>query len=191
MGVKKFKTKQLFCFTGLPLAGKSYVASMLQSRIVESIHISTGDIARKLIKNDADQKAMEAKDLFQGEAELRAELKRQIDEATATCILVDGFPRFAEQATWMADTFNNLFPVVIDVQTADLQTLVVRARSRARDTRDTNQIEFANRLELAMKNQNEVASILNSRLIRHYTIVGTASADSIYKQFHHISKSRP
>lgn len=191
MGVKKFKCKQLFCLTGLPLAGKSYVGSLLAKRIENAIHISTGDIVRSLIKTPEQQKAMEAADLFQEEDLLRAELKKKLDETTATCLLVDGFPRSASQATYLADTFNDLFPVVIDVQTGDLATLVTRARARARDTRDTSQIEFAHRLELAIKNQSEVSSVLHSRLIRCYTIVGTADDASIYKQFHHISKSRP
>lgn len=190
MGVKKFKTKHLFCLTGLPLAGKSYVGQLLASRVAEAIHISTGDIARSLIKTAEQQKAMEAKDLFQGEEELREELKKQIDATAATCVLVDGCPRFADQAKWIADTFHDLFPTVIDVQTGDLATLVTRARQRARDTRDTNQAEFATRLELAMKNQSEVFTVLTSRLIPCYTIVGTADDASIYKQFHHITKNR-
>lgn len=190
MGVKQFKNKQLFCLMGLPLTGKSHIGRLLAGRIHNATYISTGDIARSLIKSDAEQKQMEAKDLFPGEEELRAELKKQIDESTATCVIVDGFPRFPEQATYLANTFFDLFPTVIEVTACDMQTLALRARLRSRDSRDKNEGEFIKRLELAMKNQNDVVGILNTRLIPNYTIISTADDASILKQFQHITKQR-
>ncbi len=191
MGIKKFVTKQIFFFTGLPLSGKSHVTKLLAGRIHNSYYISTGDIARSLVKDSVEQKQMEAKDLYPGEEALRTELKRQVDETTATCVIVDGFPRFPEQATYLADTFFHLFPVVIDVTTTDLQTLAYRATLRARDSRDTDHVEFANRLKLAMQNSGDISSVLNARLVPHYTIVSTADENSIFTQFRKIVKQRP
>ncbi len=191
MGIKKFDNKQIFFFTGLPLSGKSHVTKLLAGRIHNTCYISTGDIARSLVKDDSEQKQMEAKDLYPGEDALRAELKRQIDETTATCVIVDGFPRFPDQATYLAKEFFHLFPVVIDVTAADLQTLAYRATMRARDSRDTDHAEFAKRLELAIKNSGDISSVLNARLVPHYTIVSTADEKSILTQFRKITKQRP
>ena len=173
---------------GLPLAGKSHIGRLLTSKVENSVHISTGDIARRLIVDDIQQKEMEAKDLFPGEEQLRTELKKQIDDSAATCIFIDGFPRSTDQVKYLKETFFDLFPVVIDVSAGDLRTLAVRAKLRARDSRDFNQIEFENRLSLAMKNQGEVYQALTSCLIPHYTIISTASDESAYTQFQHISR---
>lgn len=191
MSIKQFKNKQIFCFMGLPLSGKSYMCKLLAQRVHNATYISTGDIARSLIKTEAEQKEMEAKDLFPGENALRAELKNQIEASTATCILIDGFPRFPDQALYLASELSLYFPTVVDVTAADMSTLATRAKLRARDSRDSNQVEFVTRLALAMKNQNNIISVLCARLVPHHTIVSTADDASILKQFQHITKQRP
>lgn len=185
---RKIRTKQLFCFTGLPLAGKTHAARIIAANTPNSIHISTGDIARSLIKDDSQQKEMEAKDLFPGETELRTELKRRIDDTAATYVLVDGFPRFGAQADWMANTFNDLFPVIIDVNAGDMQTLAVRARERNRDNRDASDAEFIKRLGLAMCNHNDVDIVIRRRLIPTYTIMSTGDEQSVINQFIRIAE---
>lgn len=187
---KKFKTRtqQLFCFTGLPLAGKTHAARIIAASIPSTIHISTGDIARGLIKSETQQKEMEAKDLFPGEMELRAELKHRIDNTTATYILVDGFPRFGAQAEYLADTFNDLFPVVIDVNAGDVRTLAARARARARDNCDINEAAFTKRLGLAMSNHNDVDIVVRQRLLPTYTIISTGDEQSVINQFMKITE---
>jgi adenylate kinase family enzyme len=185
---RKIHAKQLFCFTGLPLAGKTHAARIIAANIPNSIHISTGDIARSLIKDDIQQKEMEAKDLFPGELELRTELKRQIEDSTATYILVDGFPRFGAQAEYMANTFNDLFPMVIDVNAGDMRTLAVRARERNRDNRDAYEAEFIKRLGLAMCNHNDVDIVVRRRLIPTYTIMSTGDEQSVINQFMRIAE---
>jgi adenylate kinase family enzyme len=184
----KIKTKQLFFFTGLPLSGKSHLTKILALDIPNSLRISTGDIARSLIKTDLQQKEMESKDLFPGELELRAELKRQIDDSPATCILVDGFPRFGEQVTYLADNFFDLFPVIIDVCAGDLQTLAQRARNRGRDSRDANDVEFIKRLNLAMCNHNDVDIVVRRRLLPAYTIMSSGSEQVAINHFRKIAK---
>ena len=181
-------TKQLFCLMGLPLSGKSYVGKLLASRLPDATYISTGDIARAMIKGDEEQKQMEALDLYPGEDMLRAELKKLIDGATQSTIIVDGFPRFPDQAKHLADEYFHLFPSVIEVTTADLTTLAMRAKHRARDIRDTDPVQYVNRLKLAIHNQADVAAVLDSRMIKHYTIVSTASIESILSQFKYIEK---
>jgi len=184
----KIHAQQLFCFTGLPLAGKTHAARIIAANITSCTYISTGDIARSLIKNNTQQKEMEAKDLFPGEIELRAKLKQQIDDTAATYILVDGFPRFGAQAEYMANTFNDLFPVIIDVNAGDMQTLAMRARERARDNRDADEAEFIKRLGLAMCNHNDVDIVVRRRLIPTYTIMSTGDEQSVVNQFMRIAE---
>jgi adenylate kinase family enzyme len=183
-----FRTKQLFCLTGLPLSGKSHMARILADSVQNSLHISTGDIARNLIKSPEQQKEMEKKDLFPGETQLRTELKRQIDDATSMCIFVDGFPRFGDQAKYLVDNFYDLSPIVIDVNAGDISTLSARARVRARDARDSNPVEFMQRLALAMRNHNEVSTVLQQRMVPVYTIFSTGDNASILNQFKQITR---
>jgi adenylate kinase family enzyme len=162
------------------------MARILASSVQNSLHISTGDIARSLISGPEQQKEMEKKDLFPGEMQLRAELKRQIDDAASMCIFVDGFPRFGDQAKYLIDNFYDISPIVIDVNAGDMSTLSARARVRARDNRDSNPVEFMQRLALAMQNHNEVSVVLHQRLVPVYTIFSTGDANSILNQFKQI-----
>jgi adenylate kinase family enzyme len=179
----KMHVKRIFCFTGLPLSGKTHIAKIIADRTSGSVYISTGSIARGLIKDSAQQKEMEEKDLFPDEIKLRAELERQIANTTATCILIDGFPRSGEQVEYMVNTFNDLFPVVIDVNAGDMSTLAARARERGRDSRDANDIEFLKRLGLAMCNHNDVDIVVRRRLVPTYTIMSTGDEKFIMSQF--------
>jgi adenylate kinase family enzyme len=163
----------------------------LVSKIPGSTLISTGDIARKLISSDAQQKEMESKDLFPGEDELRAELKSQIENTSATTIFVDGFPRSGEQATYLADTFWDLFPVVIEVSVGDPITLANRAKLRGRDNRDSDPIQFGKRLVLASKNMSEASVVLSSRLITQHTIMSTGDDNFVLNQFKKIASKTP
>ncbi len=180
--------KQLFCLVGLPLSGKSYVGKLLAASFQSSTYIATGDIARSLIKSADEQKQMEATDLYPGGDALCTELKRLVDASTQDCIIVDGFPRSPDQAAFLSKEFFHLFPTIVEVTTADLTTLAIRAKQRARDSRDTDPAQFAARLNLAIRNQNSVSTVLNSLLLPHYTIVSTASRDSILEQFKYILK---
>jgi len=184
-------TKRLYCLTGLPLSGKSRTGKLLASKTKNSVFISCGDIARSLVKTQEEQQQMESADLFQGEAALRAELKSRIDAADVESVFLDGFPRFGSQADHLFDVYSNLFPIVIDINAGDLQTLAQRAKARARDHRDFDENKFKERLRLAIKNQTEVMSVLNARLVLCYTIVSTSDDESVLKQFNRIKGFTP
>lgn len=171
--------KRIWFLTGLPCSGKSSAARMLESVLPGAATIiSTGNLARELSK--ADKKLWsktEKDDLFPLEDLLRCELKSRIDDTTMEHVIVDGFPRFAEQAEYLVKTFWGYRPVVIDVNAGDISTLWLRAQQRARDKRDTDQIEFNKRIDKASKNLSGALSVIHYKLGQYHTLM---SADQQY-----------
>src|SRR3990167_7735492 len=152
-------TKKVFFIIGLPCSGKTRAAKLICSKL-NGTFISTGDIARGLTTSKEQWAETEKKDLFPLENELRAELTNKIESATTNLILVEGFTRSADQATYLCDQYWGYLPEVIEVNAGDIRTLCIRARFRARDSRDSNELEFTNRVMIASKNICDIYAIL-------------------------------
>lgn len=176
--------KRVYFLIGLPCSGKSYAAQAI-AKAIGATYISTGDIARSLATPET-WKETEQKDLFPGEEALRAEVTRQIEAATTNIVIVDGFPRSDDQATYLADKYWDYFPAVIEVSVGDWGVLPMRARMRGRDHRDSDPEEFMKRLTLASKNMEGVMAVLRSRLIDCYTLLSGAD-DFMIKSFKKIA----
>jgi adenylate kinase family enzyme len=99
--------------TGAPASGKSTLGKALNEKYGWE-YISTGDIARKVAKNDqAVQQALEEGQLSPIEGEIRGSVERLIDSSGGVGspsanvkhhnAIVDGFPRYISQAEWLQD----------------------------------------------------------------------------------------
>src|SRR5271165_5796290 len=95
-------SKRLWFLTGLPCCGKTYAAQLFAKAFHgNATSISTGDIARELSTKET-WAITEKNDLFPLEDLLRAELKGRIERSPSQNIVIDGFPRFGEQAEYLA-----------------------------------------------------------------------------------------
>jgi adenylate kinase family enzyme len=181
--------KRLIGVIGLPCSGKSYAAQLITNK-VGCHYISTGSIARALTEMHKLQwEETEKNDLFPLENLLRKVLIERIESAVQnsphSIILVDGFPRFGDQAEFMVDTFWHLHPIVIEISAGDMRTLYLRARARGRDIRDTDEFEFSRRLTIASKNMSDAYNVLSRRLVPYYTIM-SGNDDYILSSFQKI-----
>lgn len=161
--------KNLYCVIGLPCAGKSYTASLIQKKFIGRGHVvSAGDIARQLMTTPELKAQTAANDQFPLEDLIRSKLQADIEDlfTKQDVVVVEGMPRFADQANWAIDTFWLYNIKIIEVSVGDPITLFNRARLRNRDT-DSN---FAQRLDVASKNMAGIYDVLHQRLIQHYTV---------------------
>lgn len=173
--------KRLICLVGMPCCGKSYAGRLL-SKAFQSVHISTGDIARSLSESAEMWKQTEAQDLFPLDDKLLSVLTESVEKATTDLIFIDGFPRSPMQAKYLLDHYWNYDPIVLEISAGDVSTLVARARARGRDSRDTNEIEFTKRLLLASKHLEETMTVLRRGLVPCYTLM-SSSDDFMIKNF--------
>jgi adenylate kinase family enzyme len=180
-------SKELICIIGLPLSGKSHLSRLLNKEYENSMIISTGDIARSLIKNQEEQQAMEKADLYHGESELLSIVENKIHKSYAEMIIVEGLPRSASQAAWLLDTFNIYFPKVIEVRAVSDEELFKRAANRARDQLDVDIKKLSNRISLAKNNLQGVRDLLTSRLCPIHTVLSD-SDEGLIKQFKNIKE---
>lgn len=171
----------LFCFIGLPVAGKSHVAKLLAGKY-GATYISSGDIARKLSTTQELKDKTAAADMFPLETELRAELSLTIDRAPTKLIFLDGFPRVADQVEYVTREFSHLTPKIITIHAGDDVTLIGRARTRSRDERDYDNVLFAKRLATAKVNISGVHEAMRKFGYIPYTIL-SGMDDAVVRQF--------
>lgn len=140
--------------TGMPLTGKSTFAKKIVEYLGDATYISTGDIARELIKESVDPDKlnieMATTDMFPYEDLLRSELMRRVEASTATYLVLDGCPRSKDQFAWLRDKLWHYFPVLVltDVS-GSYEALYNRAKMRARDENDTDPTKLVRRLYIA------------------------------------------
>jgi adenylate kinase family enzyme len=171
--------KNLYLFVGLPCSGKTHAANLIQAKVLgPGKVISAGDIARSLMTTQDLKDQTAAKDLFPLEDQMRQALQKSIEEQFEQHdrVIVEGMPRFAEQASWAIDTFWLYSPTIVEVSVGDTVTLFNRAKMRGRDT-DLN--NFAQRLDTASKNLSGVYDILHQRFIPHYTLFSGDDAQMV------------
>lgn len=111
--------------TGLPGAGKGTLAKKLADFDVDIVCISTGDIAREISEDSA------ATGAFAPEEWLRSELRKRVEKAheAGRPVVVDGFPRKAEQVVWAEKHMNR--PLYVHLDTSPMvciRRLLVRGR---------------------------------------------------------------
>lgn len=92
-------------------------------------------------------------------------------------VILDGFPRDAEQATWMADNIAEVIEkiVVINVPKEELFRRL-EARGRSDDTRETIMQRFA----ITEQNMGKISTILGAKGVQTVTIDGTGTPDEVF-----------
>lgn len=92
-------------------------------------------------------------------------------------VILDGFPRDTEQATWMADNIATAIEgiIIIDVPKEELLRRL-EARGRSDDTRETIMQRFA----ITEQNMGQISQILGAKGIRTVTIDGTGTPDEVF-----------
>jgi adenylate kinase family enzyme len=131
----------LTCFIGVPCVGKGSLVESVQSRLLDTFRIAvltTSDII-KVILTDEDKEAMKGGGLFPREKELRDLLYRSVEacwDMGAQGVIIDGFPRFDDQVTWMANMFYDHPLQVIQVLAPSDHEIMRRAAMRNRDEMD-------------------------------------------------------
>ena len=120
---------------GPPCCGKSSVGKTVASRLGID-YISSGDIARRMAQSNMQV----SDDLAGGKMAPEDEMRRIISEKLwqrlikrdKNTVILDGFPRFGEQAVWLRD----LLPHAIDIKyvllDVPLSTIIERSADRNR-----------------------------------------------------------
>lgn len=92
-------------------------------------------------------------------------------------VVLDGFPRDTEQATWMADNIATAIEgiIIIDVPKEELLCRL-EARGRSDDTRET----IVQRFAITEQNMGQISQILGAKGIRTVTIDGTGTPDEVF-----------
>jgi adenylate kinase family enzyme len=166
--------KRIYFITGLPLSGKSKLASVACKLLSDVKVISTGNVARSLIGNDTKMREEMAKlDLFPDEQRLRNEITNLVENSKEFNIIVDGMPRFGDQVRYLADKFWHYFPKILMTEVGDLITLYKRAKARARDEYDKNDKLFIERLYKASANIADVPLVAKECMIPVYNVFTT------------------
>lgn len=179
--------KKLFTFCGLPCSGKTYVAKLIANKIFNDncTFISCGDIARSLMVTPELREQTAKNDLFPLEDELRKSIQKMIDNSSNNVIIMEGFPRFADQANWLIDNLWVYMPEIVNVNVGDYVTLINRAKMRGRES----DADFTARLGKAESNMNSVFDVLYKRAVSFYTI-HSGNDDYIVNAFRKYFKDR-
>lgn len=161
---------------GLPCAGKSTVIkALLDSSRELIVHISTGDIARRL-SDEATKEAMNATGgLYPFEDKIRKEILDTINKRQAqgaACVLLDGCPRTSDQVSWLcecqligAGQEGCLVQIIGD-------NLSKRAANRYRDNGDEMQA-LKRKVENQQKHIFEMDTMIHRLGLEYHTIQNT------------------
>lgn len=180
--------KKLFCITGLPCSGKSYVAGLIAKQVYNGncTTISCGDIARSLMTDESLKAQTAAADLFPLEDMMRSKIAEGIDNSPYDVVIVEGLPRFGDQAKWVLDKYWLMMPEIIEVVVGDNITLYNRAKMRGRDS----DADFGARLAKAEKNLEDIRSVLAARFIPIRMLFSSGNDMSIVAQFNKLFKGK-
>ncbi len=157
---------------GLPCSGKTTLITALKESSRQLIvHVSTGDIARKLSTIE-DIKYMADGGLFPHEGPLRAELLKLINArqmSGADYIILDGFPRFDDQLQWMIDNHlvgTSFDGCLIQVIGEDLEK---RAKARSRDDQDAYD-KILKKIKEQQQKIDGMEKLIQTIAIPYYTV---------------------
>lgn len=124
--------KTCIVLVGGPCSGKSS-AGKLAAKEIDARYISSGDIARGMgkvnphIHNDLSNGKMAPEDL------MRSAILHTINNVDKDIIILDGFPRFGEQAEWLHDNFGDRLNIYYILFYAGLSTIIERSAGRNRE----------------------------------------------------------
>lgn len=94
-------------------------------------------------------------------------------------VILDGFPRDAEQATWMADNIAEVIEGIIIIEVPKDELLRrLAARGRSDDTEETIMQRFA----ITEQNMGKIAAILGEKGVRTTVIDGTGTPDEVFRR---------
>lgn len=142
--------KTLIVLVGGPCSGKSSAGKLVAKRM-NIDYISSGDIAREMAKNDNSVQ----NDLNSGKLAPESKMRNSIDNALwhyfhkmdHDIVILDGFPRFGEQAEWLlGDT-----SVIIDIRYVLIHAPSHVLRYRAKNRNRSDDGSFEQRLDYYRK----------------------------------------
>lgn len=128
--------KKIIVLVGPPCSGKSAIGREIAVMIPGACYISSGDIARRMAKNNM----MDQNDLDNGKLAPECLMRRAISSALEhrlkkrdqDIVILDGFPRFGDQADWL----RKLIPLNVNIYYvlvyANLSTIIERSNARGR-----------------------------------------------------------
>lgn len=135
------KKKTLIVLVGGPCSGKSSAGKIAAEHLIAK-YISSGDIAREMAKdNDNVRDNLNAGKLAP-ESRMRDAISKKLWEyfyrRDANLIILDGFPRFNEQAEWL---HNEFYGIDIRYVLIHAPSYVLRNRAKNRNRSDDNSFE--------------------------------------------------
>lgn len=137
---------------GAPCSGKSTIGKEVANRI-NAQYISSGNIARKMAEMNSDINDSLNAGKLAPENEMRSAISYEINNTCNDTIILDGFPRFDEQAKWLYENFDmDIRYVAIETP---LHTLIDRARHRGRMDDDSFIDRYAYYIEVTKRDLYE------------------------------------
>jgi len=181
--MKKFQSGSCIGVFGLPGSGKSTILDMLIGSSREIIaKISSGDIARRL-SQEAEVKHMADGNLFPDENKLRDEILGLINKrrsSGAELVILDGFPRFAEQCHWLLENQllggdGNGCLIKIHCEPKDA---IERAVSRSRDSQDSYD-SIKKKIDKQMKMIDEMEQEIFRYGLPYFTVANVSLQNAV------------
>lgn len=162
---------------GAPCSGKSEVGKMA-AQMLSAKYISSGDIAREIAKTDKTTDENLASGKMAQEDLMRAEISKVIDESMLTndIIILDGFPRFRDQADWLHNNFPGI-DFKYAMVNVPLSQIIDRmhARGRSGDTKErisyyysVTFMELAELIDIEINNDNAHTSHGSAEKLSYY-----------------------
>lgn len=136
--------KMCIVLVGAPCSGKSTIGKAVADELCGSTaYISSGDIARKLADKHMNMKKNLEKGMLAPESLMRNAIKNEIFNkviiVNKDIFILDGFPRFGEQAEWLEDLLEHKFN--IEYVLIETPENVLRERAKSRCRYDDNSFE--------------------------------------------------
>lgn len=135
--------KNCIILVGPPCSGKSTIGKEL-SRLFNYTYISSGDIARRLAEKDGTQDSLNAGNMADEES-MRSEMLNVLN--IYDNIILDGFPRFQDQLSWLLSQMPHSSYAFIHIDTS-MTEIVRRANTRGR----SDDIALKKRIEYYVDN---------------------------------------
>jgi adenylate kinase family enzyme len=129
--------KTCIVLVGGPCSGKSSAGKLAANKL-NAKYISSGDIAREMAKRDKSIDENLSNGRLAPEWEMRVSISNSIKSSTNDIIILDGFPRFGEQAEWLESRFGNIkncnyMDIYYVLMYTPLSTIIERSASRNRN----------------------------------------------------------
>ena len=130
--------KLCMVLVGAPCSGKSTIGKATAEEFGESaVYISSGDIARSIASRNATVQKNLADGMLAPESQMRGTLNERIWNEVILrdkqILILDGFPRFGEQAEWLENLLKGRFNIKYVLIDTPADVLRNRARNRSRD----------------------------------------------------------